>query len=332
MNLHELLNFSLPVGSLFGIRIRLHWVLLVLWFYNLNELLQEKALSGPQLLLFWLLSIGLVSLMILLHEFGHCFAARSVGGDADEVLLWPLGGLAFCRTPNLPRAHFIVAAGGPAVTLTLTLLSYFVFRWTVVDEELTGISGAAVKHAHRLLVNFQFFLLVLNLIPLYPLDGGRMLHALLWGFMERRPGSGGYGRATLITVYVSRGCAIVGGIVSFLKFGFLMVFLFVWAWMGTEQLYHRLREGESSDSVFGYDFSGGYTTLGEPARRRRPSLRERWAALRAEQQRKAAARRQPSPEDKARVDALLDKINREGMTALSEEEREFLQRMSKRWQ
>src|SRR5207244_5592755 len=69
------------------------------------------------------LVMGLLFFSVLLHEFGHCFAARSVNGDAQEVLLWPLGGLANVEVPHTPRANLIVAAGGPAVNLVLALLS-----------------------------------------------------------------------------------------------------------------------------------------------------------------------------------------------------------------
>src|SRR5207248_2419203 len=60
---------------------------------------------------------------VLLHEFGHCFAARSVGGDAQEVLLWPLGGLANVDVPARPLAHFLTAAAGPAVNIVLAVLA-----------------------------------------------------------------------------------------------------------------------------------------------------------------------------------------------------------------
>ena len=66
---------------------------------------------------------GLLFLSILLHEFGHCFAARSVDGDATEMLLWPLGGLAYCDVPHTPRANLITALGGPAVNLALCVLA-----------------------------------------------------------------------------------------------------------------------------------------------------------------------------------------------------------------
>src|SRR5262249_33878807 len=60
---------------------------------------------------------------VLFHEFGHCFAARWVNGDASEVLLWPLGGLAYVDVPNTPRANLVVAAAGPAVNLGLCVVS-----------------------------------------------------------------------------------------------------------------------------------------------------------------------------------------------------------------
>src|SRR5205085_318874 len=60
---------------------------------------------------------------VLLHEFGHCFGARLVDGEANEVLLWPLGGLANCDVPHTPRANFITAAAGPLVNLLLCVLA-----------------------------------------------------------------------------------------------------------------------------------------------------------------------------------------------------------------
>src|SRR5207302_6013254 len=66
-----------------------------------------------------LLTLTFVS--VLFHELGHCYAARMVDGDARDIMLWPLGGLAFCEVPNTPRANFITAAGGPAVNLLLCI-------------------------------------------------------------------------------------------------------------------------------------------------------------------------------------------------------------------
>ena len=103
----DIFSWSQNVGSVRGIRVRIHWTLLVLWLYNLNELLGWKA---PVWI--WILTTLLSFLCILLHEFGHCAAARFVGGSADEVILWPLGGLAFVQTAHHWRPRFIAAAGG----------------------------------------------------------------------------------------------------------------------------------------------------------------------------------------------------------------------------
>src|SRR5262245_4800933 len=113
------LTWSFPLGRMFGIRINVHVILPILLFgLILRVTVGEKAtVTLPEALIM----AGLLVLSTLLHEFGHCFAARSVDGDASEVLLWPLGGLAYCDVPHTPRANLITALGGPAVDLVLCL-------------------------------------------------------------------------------------------------------------------------------------------------------------------------------------------------------------------
>src|SRR5262249_28865509 len=104
------------------ITIRLHILfpifVLVIW---LKVATNQKAQDGDALQV--LLIMGLLFLSVLLHEFGHCFGARLVDGEANEVLLWPLGGLANCEVPHTPRANFICAAAGPLVNLLLCVLA-----------------------------------------------------------------------------------------------------------------------------------------------------------------------------------------------------------------
>lgn len=324
-------NWGLSVGSIAGIRIRLHWLLLGFWLYELNWLMQrEPPLHGMDLLFFWVLGMGLIFGSILLHEFGHCFAARWVGGTANDVLLWPLGGLAMCTAPNLPRSQFIVAAGGPAVTLLIAGVSYVAFEIVGANKpSLVGTSG--YHYSYYLLVEFQLFLLILNLVPLYPLDGGRMFHSGLWGYFSRREPAGAYGRASLYTVYAARVTAVLGAIYAlFILHELWLAFIFAWAWMGAENLRRQVQAGGDEDYVFGYDFSRGYTSLGEGSKphRRRPGPLSRWLGGR---KRKTRGRRQPTPEDKQRVDELLDKINREGMSSLTKAERRFLEKASRWW-
>src|SRR5689334_12981017 len=101
------ITWSFPLGRMFGIDIRVH---IMLPLVMLGLLLRAVTKDNVPLLEAVVLLL-LVFISILLHEFGHCFAARSVDGDASEVLLWPLGGLAFCDLPHTPRAHLITAMG-----------------------------------------------------------------------------------------------------------------------------------------------------------------------------------------------------------------------------
>ncbi len=104
-------SWAFPLGRLFGITIRIHWlfplmaIALVLRaaYGGKNEPPTEGAWIDATLIVTFLF------VSVLLHEFGHCFAARWVDGDASEVLLWPLGGLATVDVPHTPRANFLVA-------------------------------------------------------------------------------------------------------------------------------------------------------------------------------------------------------------------------------
>src|SRR5689334_6032227 len=117
-------SFPIPVLRPFGITIRIHWMFPVVAL----GLILQAALARSETVRYpeggWIdmaLLLGLLFFSVLLHEFGHCFAARMVHGDASEVLLWPLGGLAYVDVPHTPRAHFLTAAAGPAVNLVLAL-------------------------------------------------------------------------------------------------------------------------------------------------------------------------------------------------------------------
>src|SRR5438876_8210872 len=116
------LSWSIPLVRVFGITVRVHvfFPLVALGIILRVHFLKDNP---PQSKL-WIdaaVMVGLLFVAVLLHEFGHCFGARLVGGDAHEVLLWPLGGLAAVDVPHTPRAHFLTTAAGPLVNLLLCL-------------------------------------------------------------------------------------------------------------------------------------------------------------------------------------------------------------------
>src|SRR6266540_3573958 len=119
--------WSFPFGRLFGVTIRIH---VLFPFVAVGLILRaacEKDLPPGAWIDATLITLVLF-LSVLLHEFGHCFGARAVNGDAQEILMWPLGGLAAVDIPHTPRANFITTLCGPAVNFVLALAA-FLLLW-----------------------------------------------------------------------------------------------------------------------------------------------------------------------------------------------------------
>src|SRR5262249_6956914 len=112
-------------------------------------------------------------------EFGHALACRSVGGKAERIILWPLGGVAFVEPPPRPGAVLWSIAAGPLVNVVLVPLT--VTLW-IVAGRVTGSEGD-LYHFFLALTVMNLVNLIFNLMPFYPLDGGQILRSLLWFFL-----------------------------------------------------------------------------------------------------------------------------------------------------
>ncbi|HEY3789434.1 MAG TPA: site-2 protease family protein, partial [Urbifossiella sp.] len=115
------MNWALRVFTAFGIPVKIH---LFFFIFTLGMFLRQVTPKENPIAVIdvFLFTIVLLFGIVLLHEFGHCFAARFVGGDASEILIWPLGGLASVEAPHAPKPTFIVAAGGPAVNVLICVV------------------------------------------------------------------------------------------------------------------------------------------------------------------------------------------------------------------
>lgn len=217
------LRWGLPIGSLFGVRVRLHWTFLVLIVVALVMALPLHQ-SGPG---FRLAGLGALMLLVMVHEFAHVFACRRVGGETDEVILWPLGGLGEHHVPRDPRDEMWVALSGPALHLALLPVFGLVLwavtgSWSAVSASPVDPGGALVRLSRAdgtiswwvvLLWSFHaanVVLLAFNLlVPMLPSDAGTLLRSVLW---KRR----GYQRARWQTAHaglVAAGVLIVLGAV-----------------------------------------------------------------------------------------------------------------------
>ena len=339
-------SWSFAVGRVFGIVVRVHILFPIV---AVGLILRQTVQSPVQGV--WLdatVVMGILFLSVLMHEFGHCIAARRVGGEASEVLLWPLGGLANVDVPHSARANFITTAGGPLVNLLLCLLTGAVLLYESWWPPLNpfwypySILPGQVQLFHfggemALLPRFsvwvllaQFFyvnwiLLLINLLPGYPLDGGRMLQCTLWPYV-------GYRQATLYAVYAGFCTMFLLLLVCFIWNEVMLVVLAFFIYTSCTQQWLQLETG-GEDSLFGYDFSQGYTSLEKerPAqpRRKQPNFFQRWLQRRAA--RKLQAEQQRQQEEESRMDQLLEKIQRFGKESLTDEENRFLKKVADRY-
>ena len=123
---------SVPLFTAFGIRVRAHASMVLLIGLTMLFSATEGGMGVWNAMTFSTILFGI----ILLHEFGHCFAARSVGGEANDIMMWPLGGLAFADAPKRAWPQFWTAAGGPLVNVALCVISSIGLRLLVRGQSV----------------------------------------------------------------------------------------------------------------------------------------------------------------------------------------------------
>ncbi|MEO7165817.1 MAG: site-2 protease family protein [Spartobacteria bacterium] len=164
---------SIRLFKVAGIEVFLHWSWFLVAIYEVQ--VWRSMFTSP----FWaaLLYVGLF-VLVTMHEFGHALACRQVGGQANRIVLWPLGGIAFVSPPPRAGAMLWSIAAGPLINLLLVPILTFA-EHTAVRAGWAASSPDAFRVLH-LLWQINLGLLLFNLLPIYPLDGGQIVRALLW--------------------------------------------------------------------------------------------------------------------------------------------------------
>jgi len=223
--------WAFRIGTALGIPIRIHFtfLLLLVWFGVRATRMGETFLSGVG---FILLLFGCV----LLHELGHAAMAKVYEVRTREIVLYPIGGVARLERMPSGKAELLIALAGPAVNLVLAGMLFAVML--VLQVRMPGsaaelASGNSVL-LQLLLVNASLFFF--NLLPAFPMDGGRVLRATLTFFMSEE-------RATAVAATVGQGAAIVFGGLGLITGNFILVFIafFVFLGAGQEAAFHRSR-------------------------------------------------------------------------------------------
>jgi Zn-dependent protease len=219
------MKWSWKIGTFGGIDVYMHttfllligWVVLTNWF-------QARTIEGVVGGVAFILALFLC---VVLHEYGHALTARRYGITTRDITLLPIGGVARLeRMPDDPRQELWVALAGPAVNVAIATILFAWLAGTSAFEPLESLSVSSGSFVERLLaVNVS--LVLFNLLPAFPMDGGRVLRALLALRME-------YVNATLVAAAIGQGMAFLFGFIGLFTNPFLL-FIALFVWIGAAQ-------------------------------------------------------------------------------------------------
>jgi Zn-dependent protease len=311
-----LLTGSVPLFTAFGIRVRAHASMIV---YAVLVLLLGLGTGFT-----WqdrVQNVTVLFAIVLLHEFGHCFTARWVGGSADEIVMHPLGGLALASPPRRPLPSFLTVAGGPAVNVLICLVCGAIL-WTVTGRIPTNPfnwdpygafdSWFDVYRYAWWVFQISWSLLIFNLLPIFPLDGGQMLQAILWPHI-------GYFKSMNLSCIVGMIGAALGGMVALATLNIGLAILAAFGFLYCLNLRRALLAAGPEEQNDLTDYSAAYEP-DAPARRRDSRRAQRRAAKLAKQE----------ATEQQRIDQILAKVSAHGMHSLSWWEKRTLKQATER--
>jgi len=221
------MSWSLTIGRIAGTDVRLHitFILFLAWIFGVNW-----AAGGPEQAWYSLAFMILLFACVVAHEFGHVFAARSFGIATPDVTLLPIGGLARLeRISEEPWEEFVIAIAGPLVNVVIAIVLVVFFGAHFDLGALTAVDSTKVAMVDRLAM-VNVFLVLFNLIPAFPMDGGRVLRALLATRM-------GYTRATEVAAVVGQGFAFALGFIGLFS-NILLVFIAIFVYLAATSEAH----------------------------------------------------------------------------------------------
>ena len=226
---------SIPLFRISGIMLRMHitFPLILIWGAIQFGWLNGQGLPGA---IFGVIVFLLLFTIVVLHELGHSYAAKYYGVEVKEIVLLPIGGVAqLARIPEEPIQEFVIAIAGPLVNFVLALVMLVLglalgqgFDWISLAVLREGMGTLNLLSIANYVFISNLFLAIFNLIPAFPMDGGRVLRALLATSLD-------YVTATRIAAAVGQALALLFGLWGFLGGGFFIILLAIFVYMGASQ-------------------------------------------------------------------------------------------------
>ena len=227
------MKWSLKIGKFAGIEVFVHftffllvgWVALMHWQDGRS---MSAAMSGVLLIL-------AIFMCVVLHEYGHALMARRYGIPTRDIILLPVGGVARLeKMPTQPIQELWVALAGPAVNVVIAMALYMWLTLTASWEPVQSLTVSTGPFLERLMF-VNIFMIAFNMLPAFPMDGGRIMRALLALRME-------YGRATRIAASIGQAMAVLFGVIGLFYSPLLMVIaFFVWVGAGQEAVMAEMK-------------------------------------------------------------------------------------------
>ena len=221
------MSWSFNIGRIAGTAILVHvtFVLFLGWIF-----VASWVAGGPESAWQALAFMLLLFACVVAHEFGHIFTARAFGVTTPDVVLLPIGGVARLeRIPEEPWQEFLIAIAGPLVNVVIAVVLILLAGAQVNAVNLYAVENPAASMIDRLAA-VNLFLAVFNMIPAFPMDGGRVLRAVLAARM-------GYVRATEIAAFVGQGVAFALGFIGLL-YNPLLIFIAIFVYLAASSEAH----------------------------------------------------------------------------------------------
>ena len=223
------MSWSINIGSIAGTAVRVHitFLLFLGWIF-----FATYVAEGPEAAMASLVFMVLLFACVLAHEFGHIFTARAFGVPTPDVTLLPIGGVArLARMPEEPREEFLIAIAGPLVNVVIAFGLVLIAGARLKAGDLAIMDSANVSLVDRLAA-VNIFLALFNMIPAFPMDGGRVLRALLATRM-------GYVRATEIAASIGQAVAFALGFIG-LFYNPLLIFIAIFVYLAAASEAHMV--------------------------------------------------------------------------------------------